>query len=279
MRTFVLFAFTFTAALTQMASAEEQNQTTVPPAKNRSKALPPPAPHFAPKVQGHAPGPVKAIPPPRVNTWQRSPNQARVPRQLPPNTNQYVQPKQRVPNPYLPQTIERQPAVRPAVVAVQPEQHTRNWDNDRPRDRRNNIGGNHWTTRPPNLIPWREACQRHQRNHHHRDWWRSHYTRFCLFGTGYYFWDAGYWYPAYGYDVAYNTYPYEAPIVAYADMEPAEVVARVQEELQRLGYYQYEADGLMGPETQSALADFQRDNGLEITSAIDEPTLELLGLE
>ena len=37
--------------------------------------------------------------------------------------------------------------------------------------------------------------------HHDRHWWRSHYnTTFVLFGGGYYYWDAGYWYPAYGYN-------------------------------------------------------------------------------
>src|SRR6185436_20448193 len=102
----------------------------------------------------------------------------------------------------------KQPPVRPPIVAAQPDpnQRNRNWDNDRPVDRRSG-GGSRWTTRPQNLIPWHEARQRHQRHHHHRDWWRSHYTRFCLFGTGYYFWDAGYWYPAHGYDLTYNTYP------------------------------------------------------------------------
>jgi hypothetical protein len=34
----------------------------------------------------------------------------------------------------------------------------------------------------------------------------------------------------------------------------------------------------MGPLTRQALADFQRDNGLITTAALDQPTLSSLGL-
>jgi peptidoglycan hydrolase-like protein with peptidoglycan-binding domain len=37
-------------------------------------------------------------------------------------------------------------------------------------------------------------------------------------------------------------------------------------------------DGLLGPITREAIADYQRDNGLYMTSAIDQPTLESLGM-
>ena len=91
-------------------------------------------------------------------------------------------------------------------------------------------------------------------------------------------WPATSWYPAYGYDVSYNTYVYEEPIFAYGDLDPSQIVAAVQTELQKLGYFNYVVDGLIGPETRTAIADFQRDNGLDITSALDEPTLGALGL-
>ena len=48
--------------------------------------------------------------------------------------------------------------------------------------------------------------------------------------------------------------------------------------LQQLGYYQGEVDGLLGPLTRAAIADYQRANGLVETSAIDQPTLESLGM-
>ena len=67
-------------------------------------------------------------------------------------------------------------------------------------------------------------------------WWRSNYSRFALFGGGYYYWDSGYWYPAYGYDPYFSTYVYDAPIYGYNDLEPGQVIASVQAELQRRGY-------------------------------------------
>ena len=142
-----------------------------------------------------------------------------------------------------------------------------NWQTTarRPRRRRTRIGGTNsgqtsaqtrnWQNQTWTNTSWEEARRRHRRDHHHRDWWRSRYTRFALFGTGYYFWDNGYWFPAYGYDPAYNTYAYDEPIYGYNDLEPAQVIASVQTELQRLGYYRYAVDGQMGPMTRAALRD------------------------
>jgi peptidoglycan hydrolase-like protein with peptidoglycan-binding domain len=52
----------------------------------------------------------------------------------------------------------------------------------------------------------------------------------------------------------------------------------LQATLQQEGYYRGEVDGMLGPLTRSALANYQRNNGLYITSAIDRPTLESLGI-
>jgi len=57
-----------------------------------------------------------------------------------------------------------------------------------------------------------------------------------------------------------------------------QVVADTQSILQEQGYYRGEVDGLVGPLTKEALATYQRDQGLEQTAAIDEPTLNALGL-
>jgi hypothetical protein len=151
----------------------------------------------------------------------------------------------------------------------------RNWQHNNQNQNRN------WQnqSRNWNNVTWAEARRRHHRDHHDRNWWTSRYTRFALFGTGYYFWDGGYWYPAYGYDPGYNTYSYDEPIYGYNDLDPAQVIANVQTELQRLGYYRYAVDGTMGPATRAAIANYQRDRGLSITSAIDGPTLDSLGLD
>jgi hypothetical protein len=113
---------------------------------------------------------------------------------------------------------------------------------------------------------------------HDHNWWRSHHSRIVLIGGGYYYWDGGWWYPAWGYDNAYSYYPYDGPIYAYNDLPPDQVVANVQTALQQEGYYQGEVDGMLGPLTRAALADYQRDHGLYTTAAIDEPTLSSLGM-
>jgi hypothetical protein len=124
-----------------------------------------------------------------------------------------------------------------------------------------------------------QARRRHDRNHHHRNWWRSHFSRIALFGGGYYYWDNNYWYPAYGYDPSYSTYAYDEPIYGYNNLEPGQVIANVQAALQEQGYYRYAVDGLIGPATRAALANYQQDQGLPITSSIDGPTLRSLGLD
>jgi len=52
----------------------------------------------------------------------------------------------------------------------------------------------------------------------------------------------------------------------------------VQLQLQRHGYYDGPIDGILGPITQDAIAAFQVDSGLAVTSTIDEPTLATLGI-
>lgn len=278
MKTFLLLALSFTTALAQVANAaraEDQDQLKHPkkqqqaPSNRPTAVVPtpkfqqntnvrPPAPIYrAPQIN-----PVNTNPAPKVRSF---PAQDTV-RANRPNLNPAPMPRIR-PNPSIvmpPQT----------TTTVQPNINPRNRvdRNDRNRNDSN------WRNRSSNNNSWYEARRRHQRHHHDRNWWRSHFTRFALFCGGYYFWDGGYWYPAYGYHPRYNTYIYDEPIYGYNDLDPAQVISNVQAELQRLGYYRYAVDGQMGPATRAALADYQRDNGLSITAAIDEPTLASLGL-
>lgn len=92
-----------------------------------------------------------------------------------------------------------------------------------------------------------------------------------------FYFDAGYWYPAWGY-YADAYYPYDGPIYGYNDLPPDEVIANVQIQLYNEGYYDGQIDGILGPDTQAAIADYQADHGLAVTAAIDEPTVESLGL-
>jgi hypothetical protein len=112
---------------------------------------------------------------------------------------------------------------------------------------------------------------------HDQWWWRNHYNRVVFISGGWYAWNGGWWYPAWGY--APNAYyAYNGPIYGYNGLPPDQVIANVQAALQQQGYYRGEVDGLLGPLTRAAIADYQRNHGLYMTSAIDRPTLESLGI-
>jgi len=121
------------------------------------------------------------------------------------------------------------------------------------------------------------AFRNYNRQWHDRGWWRSHYDRIIFVNNGWYYWNAGYWFPAWGYAPSVS-YVYDGPIYGYNGLSPDQVTVNVQEQLARAGYYEGPIDGLLGPMTREAIAAYQADNGLAITSAIDEPTLATLGL-
>lgn len=277
MKTFLLLAFTLTAALGQFANAkpEDQDEAKQPTKQRQAPAKHQPAVTQAPKMQ-------RSVTVPQQMPVNRGPQLNPVSPNQMPKVRPYVDQDQARPTRPL-KSPDMMPRIRPnqnvvttprTLTPVPPNVDRRkrsDWDN---RNRNNND----WRNRVSNNS-WEDARRRHHRNHHHRDWWRSRYSRFALFGSGYYFWDNGYWFPAYGYDPAYNRYSYNEPIYGYNDLEPAQVIASVQTELQRLGYYRYAVDGEMGPATRAAIANYQRDTGLSITAAIDEPTLQSLGLD
>jgi hypothetical protein len=114
---------------------------------------------------------------------------------------------------------------------------------------------------------------------HDRVWWNSNHKHVVLIGGGWYYWNAGYWYPAWGYDNSAAYYPYDGPIYVGKSVKPFDqIVADVQTILQEQELYKGEVDGLVGPLTQEALTAYQTALGLEPTGAIDQPTLEQLGM-
>jgi hypothetical protein len=121
------------------------------------------------------------------------------------------------------------------------------------------------------------AFRNYKRNWHDRHWWRSHYTRIIFVNSGWWYWNAGYWFPAWGYAPSVS-YVYDGPIYGYNGLSPDQVTVNVQEQLAAAGYYDGPIDGVLGPMTREAIAAYQADNGLAVTSAIDEPTLATMGL-
>ncbi len=134
-----------------------------------------------------------------------------------------------------------------------------------------------WRDRRDNLS-YPDAFRRHWHERHDRDWWHDHCNTIVFVSSGYYFLDGSYWYPAWGYDPLQTSYDYDGPIYTYGDLLPDEVIANVQVALQDAGYYSGPITGSLDVETRAALANFQRDYGLPITGAIDEPTVESLQL-
>ena len=314
MKTFLLsiLALAVTAAPAARGENQDQDQPKQPP--NRTHAGPPPpqvnsAPRTIP--QPRVQRTVQTPPQFQPHYKPTIPNRTYTPRVYTPNNNwqtrtrtqTFTPPDQDAPRPTFrsdtnlpnsewrnrfrnrnnPNVVTPQPPQTSTTAVVQSDINARNrFDRD---DRRTNSNRNwsnnnnrNWQNNTSGTFTFEQARNRFHRDHHDRSWWRSRYNRFVLFGGGYYYWDNNYWYPAYGYDPYYSTYSYNEPIYGYNDLPPGQVIANVQSVLQEEGYYNDAVDGLIGPRTRAALANFQRDRGLPITAAIDGPTLQALGL-
>jgi Putative peptidoglycan binding domain len=127
--------------------------------------------------------------------------------------------------------------------------------------------------------PQYEVFRSYRPEWHDAGWYHSRYPNVTLIAGGYYFFNNGYWYPAWGYNPSAQYYAYDGPIyVGQRAQPPDQVIADVQAVLQEMGYYRGEVDGLLGPLTREALTAYQADNGLTTTAAIDQPTLDSLGM-
>jgi hypothetical protein len=168
------------------------------------------------------------------------------------------------------------------LPSVNPQRHVTNRDpeagpqREKPESPKNNHGKK-WHNKK-DRISHDEAFRRHWHEWHDRNWWHNNCETIVFVNTGYYFLDGSYWYPAYGYDPLQTYYDYDGPIYTYSNLLPDEVIANVQSALQDAGYYYGPITGSLSVDTRAAIANFQRDYGLEITGAIDESTVEALGL-
>jgi hypothetical protein len=154
-------------------------------------------------------------------------------------------------------------------------------------------------TRPSRTFPQRglngrtdHIAERHVANWH-GDWdrRRAHFdhNRFFVFIDG--FWcglDGGFFPWDYLPYYADDYYPYDY----YADSQPSDntesvdnsvpaadaTVEATQEELARLGYYNGPVDGIFGPTTRDAVANYQIAKQLNVTGSLSPDTMQSLGL-
>jgi Putative peptidoglycan binding domain len=159
--------------------------------------------------------------------------------------------------------------------------------------------------RSGNNMPsnWRDHVVARHSADWHRDWDRRHghfhHGQVFVFIEG--FWwglDPGFYpYYAYGnypyddYGYANNGYPYdyyEYSPYNYDDEQgyaPSDqdannaTVSAVQSKLAKLGYYRGAIDGVVGDETQAALARYQEKHDLSVTGTLTAATLQSLGLQ
>jgi len=160
-------------------------------------------------------------------------------------------------------TLSRQNPANTHRLDPQTKERLRNWQGKAPG--RDDAKRNHHDN-------WRD------RHHHDRNWWHRHCDAIVFVGGGFWGWYDGWWYPAWGYDPYYSNYDYDGPVYGYEGLQPDEVIANVQAALQQLGYYAYTIDGVLGSATEAAIGNYQRDNGLPVTGAIDPVTVRSLGL-
>jgi len=119
-------------------------------------------------------------------------------------------------------------------------------------------------------------------------WWGLYpwdYYPYYGYGSGYYPYDYSYDYP---YD--YSGYPYDgadysssSPYSYYNGYAPSgqysnTAISAVQSKLTSLGYYHGAIDGILGDQTEAALARYQQDQDISVTGTVTSSTLQELGL-
>jgi hypothetical protein len=135
-------------------------------------------------------------------------------------------------------------------------------------------------------------AERHDANWH-RDWDRRHahffHNRFFVFDDGFWFgldagsypWDYLPYYADdyYPYDYYADDQPYDNTDPVYNGVPAADAtVQAVQTQLTQLGYYNGPVDGIFGPATRDAVANYQIANQLNVTGSLSPDTLQSLGL-
>ncbi len=93
----------------------------------------------------------------------------------------------------------------------------------------------------------------------------------------YYAYGYPYDYYSYPYDYYSGYYPYDYSAYDYPYANRA-MVSEVQSDLAQLGYYRGAIDGILGDQTEDALARYQQNHDLSVTGTLTAATLQSLGL-
>lgn len=127
----------------------------------------------------------------------------------------------------------------------------------------------------------RTSIASHRTSGHHGGNHRHHRSRSNVYfgiGLGYPYYGYGYpYYGSYPYGYGYYTRP-RAVIYSDRGLTDDATVAAVQRRLARGGYYRGAIDGVIGNGTRSAIAAYERNNGLPVDGRIDRQLLATLGL-
>ena len=125
-------------------------------------------------------------------------------------------------------------------------------------------------------------------NHRHGNWrHRRYYPRYYPRYSPFYGYPFSYGYP-YGYGYGYPYFGASAALYYHGYHPPrrqqvytprgGSVVAQVQQELARAGYYRGAVDGIMGNGTRNAIRAYERANGLRVDGRIDGELLRSMGI-
>ncbi len=126
----------------------------------------------------------------------------------------------------------------------------------------------------------------HREGWRHRRYYPRYYPRYSPFygypfSHGYPYGYPGYGYPYFGASAALYYHGYHPPprVQAYTPRAGGSVVAQVQQELARAGYYRGRVDGVIGTGTRNAIRAYERANGLRADGRIDQELLRSLGID
>jgi hypothetical protein len=107
-------------------------------------------------------------------------------------------------------------------------------------------------------------------------WWPYWYYPYDYYGYDYYPYQYGYD-PGYYDSGGYQGDEYYAQS-GYGNADADSTIAAAQQQLAREGYYRGQIDGILGPGTRAAIAQYQSNHGLHVTGALSSDTLQALGL-